>query len=155
MRLKFLYAAVILSAVTIFTACGLIENKSNSQAQNANNTPNVTSTPYPDGARRVTIDELERMMKDGRAFVVDVRNQDSFDAGHIPGAKLIPSGDILNHLKELPRNKLIVTYCSWHAEHTSAGAVVALKSKGIENAAALLGGFNLWQQQGKPIEKKR
>ena len=32
--------------------------------------------------------------------------------------------------------------------------MVALKAKGIENAAALLGGFNLWQQQGKPVEKK-
>jgi rhodanese-related sulfurtransferase len=32
--------------------------------------------------------------------------------------------------------------------------VVALKTKGIENAAALLGGFNLWQKEGKPIEKK-
>jgi len=33
--------------------------------------------------------------------------------------------------------------------------VVALKNKGIENAAALLGGFNLWQQQQKPIDKKK
>jgi len=33
--------------------------------------------------------------------------------------------------------------------------VVALKTKGIDNAAALLGGFNLWQQQQKPIEKKQ
>jgi len=32
--------------------------------------------------------------------------------------------------------------------------VVTLKKKGIENAAALLGGFNLWRQQNKPIEKK-
>jgi rhodanese-related sulfurtransferase len=32
--------------------------------------------------------------------------------------------------------------------------VVALKSKGVENAAALLGGFNLWQKEGKPVEKK-
>jgi rhodanese-related sulfurtransferase len=32
--------------------------------------------------------------------------------------------------------------------------VVALKSKGINNAAALLGGFNLWQQEKKPIDKK-
>jgi rhodanese-related sulfurtransferase len=32
--------------------------------------------------------------------------------------------------------------------------VVALKTKGIENAAALLGGYNLWQQEGKRIEKK-
>jgi rhodanese-related sulfurtransferase len=33
--------------------------------------------------------------------------------------------------------------------------VVTLKSKGIENAAALLGGFQGWQNQGKPIEKKK
>jgi rhodanese-related sulfurtransferase len=33
--------------------------------------------------------------------------------------------------------------------------VVALKSKGINNAAALLGGFNLWQQEKRPIEKKQ
>jgi len=33
--------------------------------------------------------------------------------------------------------------------------VVALKTKGISNAAALLGGYNLWKQQGKPLEKKQ
>jgi rhodanese-related sulfurtransferase len=33
--------------------------------------------------------------------------------------------------------------------------VVALNSKGIHNAAALLGGFNLWQQEKKPIDKKQ
>jgi rhodanese-related sulfurtransferase len=32
--------------------------------------------------------------------------------------------------------------------------VVALKTKGFDNAAALLGGFNLWQQERKPIDKK-
>jgi 3-mercaptopyruvate sulfurtransferase SseA len=32
--------------------------------------------------------------------------------------------------------------------------VVTLKTKGIENAAALLGGFNLWKQEGRPVEEK-
>ena len=102
------YSITALALVALVTACNL-HGKSNSQAQQA---PKLTATPYPDGARRVTIDELEAMMKDGHAFVVDVRNQESFDAGHIPGSKLIPSGEILNHLKELPKDKLIVTYCS-------------------------------------------
>ena len=53
-----------------------------------------TATPYPDGARRVTIEELEALMKEGKAFVVDVRIQDAYDAGHIPGSKLIPAGEI-------------------------------------------------------------
>ena len=100
-----------LALAVLLTACSLIHSKNN-QAQNSNNTPTVASTPYADGARRVTIPELEAMMKDGKAFIVDVRSQDSYDVGHIPGAKLIPSGEILNHLKELPKDKLIVTYCS-------------------------------------------
>lgn len=96
----------------LLTACSLTDGKSNSQAQNANTAPTVTSTPYPDGVRRVTIKELESLMKDGKVFLVDVRSQDSFNEGHIPGSKLIPSGEILNHLDELPRDTLIVTYCS-------------------------------------------
>jgi 3-mercaptopyruvate sulfurtransferase SseA len=32
--------------------------------------------------------------------------------------------------------------------------VVSLKTKGIQNAAALLGGFQLWEKEGKPIQKK-
>jgi 3-mercaptopyruvate sulfurtransferase SseA len=101
-----------LALAVLLTACSLIDSKSNSQAQNTNTAPTVTATPYPDGARRVTIKELESLMKDGKVFIVDVRNQDSYNEGHIPGSKLIPTGEILNHLKELPRDKLIVTYCS-------------------------------------------
>jgi len=32
--------------------------------------------------------------------------------------------------------------------------VVVLKTKGIENAAALLGGFQEWQKEGRPVDKK-
>jgi len=32
--------------------------------------------------------------------------------------------------------------------------VVSLKTKGIENAVALLGGFNEWQKEGLPVDKK-
>ena len=102
------YSITALAVASLLTACGLIHSKT---SQNAN-TPNANATPYPDGARRVTIAELETMIKDGSAVVIDVRNEDAYNAGHIPGSKLIPSGEILNHLKELPRDKLIVTYCS-------------------------------------------
>lgn len=71
-----------------------------------------TDTAYADGAPRITIKELQEKIKNRDVFVVDVRNQASYDAGHIPGSKLIPSGEILNHLNELPKDKLIVTYCS-------------------------------------------
>jgi rhodanese-related sulfurtransferase len=69
-------------------------------------------TTYADGVRRVTPAELDTLLKNGQAIVLDVRNQAMYDTGHIPGSKLIPSGDVVNHINELPRDKMIVTYCS-------------------------------------------
>ena len=110
MRHTYLYPALVLALALVFSACGLIHSKTKSDNQQK---PAVaTATPYPDGARRVTIDEMESLVKEGKAVVIDVRSQDAYDAGHIPGAKLIPAAEILNHLNELPKDKLIITYCS-------------------------------------------
>lgn len=52
------------------------------------------------------------MLAKNEAVVIDVRNQASYDAGHIRGSKLIPEAEVVNHIDELPKDKLIVTYCS-------------------------------------------
>ena len=106
MRLRFIYFVMILAAAIIVTSCNATDTTS---YQKPSSTP---ETKYPDGVRRVTTDELETLIKEGEAFVVDVRSQDAFDLGHIPESRLIPAGEILNHVNELPRDKTIVTYCS-------------------------------------------
>jgi 3-mercaptopyruvate sulfurtransferase SseA len=110
MRLKFLYFTMIVAAVAILGACNALDQHISKTTPP--NPPSGPETTYADGARRITADELEAMMKDGSAVVIDVRNQASFDIGHIPGSRLIPAGEILNHINELPRDKTIVTYCS-------------------------------------------
>jgi 3-mercaptopyruvate sulfurtransferase SseA len=96
----------------MMTAAILIACNGTDQTSNQNKTQVEPPTTYADGARRITIQELDALMKNNEVFLVDVRNQAAFDLGHIPGSKLIPSGEILNHVSELPRDKLIVTYCS-------------------------------------------
>jgi len=108
MRLKFLFSVLILATAVILISCNSVDKVANTNVPK----PAGTDVTYADGARRITIDELDAMMKKGEAFVVDVRNQASYDLGHIPGSKLIPAGEIANHLNELPRDKTIVTYCS-------------------------------------------
>jgi 3-mercaptopyruvate sulfurtransferase SseA len=103
------YFALILAAAVVFAACNAVDNSGNLATTKSASTP---ETVYPDGARRVTTAELEAMLKKGEAIVVDVRNQDSYNIGHIPGSRLIPASEILNHVNELPRDKMIVTYCS-------------------------------------------
>ena len=106
MRLFLLVLGVSVLGVAALTACNSAEfkNARTSAKQNA---------PLPaDGARRVTVPELKGMLDRNEAFVIDVRNDTAFNSGHIHGAKLIPEAEIVNHLDELPRNKVIVTYCS-------------------------------------------
>ncbi len=103
------YFVLIVAAAVVFAACNAVDTKIDPKRVVA--VPG-SDTVYADGARRVTADEMDTMVKNGQAIIVDVRNQASYDLGHIPGAKLIPAGEILNHLNELPRDKMIITYCS-------------------------------------------
>jgi 3-mercaptopyruvate sulfurtransferase SseA len=65
-----------------------------------------------DGVRRVTPAEARAAVGKGQAVIVDVRGEDSFKAGHIKGALWIPVNDIASRAGELPRGKMIITYCS-------------------------------------------
>ena len=107
MRSTFYFMLIVLGAM-VLAACNAAEHPANTKPASLP----ASDTVYADGARRVTADELSEMLKNGQAIVVDVRNQAMYDAGHLPGARLIPAGEILNHLGELPRDKMIVTYCS-------------------------------------------
>jgi 3-mercaptopyruvate sulfurtransferase SseA len=109
MRLKFIFCVMVLAAALVFAACNATDHVASTNTKSASQGP---ETVYADGARRVTIAELEGMLKDGTAVVIDVRNQAAYDQGHIPGSRLIPAGEIVNHINELPRDKMIVTYCS-------------------------------------------
>jgi rhodanese-related sulfurtransferase len=62
--------------------------------------------------RRITVEELRTALEKGAAIVVDVRGADSYKAGHIKGALWIPGNEIAGRTKELPKDKLIVAYCS-------------------------------------------
>ena len=101
---------IALIGVGVLTACNSAELR-NGRTSSVPQSP-VAAPPPADGARRVTTAELKDMLARNEAVVIDVRNQASFDVGHIRGAKLIPEAEVVNHIDELPKNKLIVTYCS-------------------------------------------
>jgi rhodanese-related sulfurtransferase len=65
-----------------------------------------------DGVHRISPAQLREAVLNGKAVIVDVRGADSYSAGHIKGARLIPVNEIEARAGELPRNKMIVTYCS-------------------------------------------
>ena len=109
MRHKYFYLAMILAALSILAACNATDNSAVATNPMPASSPEQT---YADGVRRITPAQLEALIKEGKAYVVDVRMQDAYDLGHIPGSRLIPAGEVQNHANELPRDKTIVTYCT-------------------------------------------
>lgn len=62
--------------------------------------------------RRMTVTELRDSIAEGNAVVLDVRARQQFKNHHIKGAVNIPEGEVAARASELPRDKLIVAYCS-------------------------------------------
>ncbi len=72
----------------------------------------VAGQAQGDGVRRITPAEAREAVAQGKAIIVDVRGEDSYNAGHIKGARWINLNDIGSRTGDLPRDKMIITYCS-------------------------------------------
>jgi molybdopterin/thiamine biosynthesis adenylyltransferase/rhodanese-related sulfurtransferase len=95
--------------------------------------------------------ELKAKQDAGEDFMlVDVREPAEWEIMQIPGAVLIPKGDILNGsaLSQLPQDKQIVLYCKSGVR--SAESLAALKGAGLTNSVHVQGGVLAWQAQVDP-----
>jgi flagellar basal body-associated protein FliL len=71
----------------------------------------TTSLPYPD-VQRISLEETTQKMESGEAVLVDVRSRSSYDNAHAAGAISVPEDEVDARLSELPRDKLLIFYCT-------------------------------------------
>ena len=83
------------------------------------------------------------------AFILDVREQSEWDQFHIPGATLIPLGQLPNRLSEVPKDQKVVVVC--RTGHRSAQGRDILKQAGFTQVTSMAGGVTAWQAQGQPV----
>jgi rhodanese-related sulfurtransferase len=145
--------SLILAALTLLLAGLTTGCNSNEMAVRSVSAQQQTkpAPPADDGIRRITVQETQELLAKGEAVIIDVRTEPAYKAEHIKNSKSLPANQLLAHMDELPKDKLIVAYCSCPTEHTSGAAVINLKGKGYANAAALLGGFDAWKKAGLPV----
>jgi glyoxylase-like metal-dependent hydrolase (beta-lactamase superfamily II) len=103
----------------------------------------------------VSIEGLTREIEDGATPVIlDVRDPEEFggELGHIPGARLLPVGELARRLGELAelRSRPIVTVCRSGGRSSTAAAV--LSTAGFEHVRSLDGGMVRWNELGLRVE---
>jgi len=84
--------------------------------------------------------------------ILDVREPYEYEAGHIPGVKLIPLGELPNRLAEVPKDKPVIVTC--RTGNRSGQAVNFLRQQGYTNVHNMSGGFVAWERAGYPVEKQ-
>jgi hydroxyacylglutathione hydrolase len=98
---------------------------------------------------QVGVAEVAEEIKAGRLAVIDVRGAAEFAAGHLPAARNIALGDLLDHLDEIPVNQPLVLQCLSGFRSSIAASLLA--SRGRTNMMNLQGGYQAWRQARQPV----
>lgn len=104
-----------------------------------------------DDMEPVAAPALLARLRDGSVVLLDVRPEDEYGLGHLPGAVNIPLRHLDQRLSELPRGREIVAYCRGPWCVLSFEAVAALRARGFQ-ARRFDQGFPEWKAAGLPIE---
>ena len=95
----------------------------------------------------ITVGELKELRANNvEHLLIDVREQDEYDAGHIEGSILLPMGELAAKLDDFAKeqDQLIVLHCA--AGRRSAMSAEELQNMGYTNVKSLEGGFNAWHE---------
>jgi adenylyltransferase/sulfurtransferase len=110
---------------------------------------------------RAEIDEVDAaragalLDSDQPPLLLDVRERDEWEEGHIPGAQLVPRGNLESRIEQAApdRQRPILLYCA--AGNRSAFAAKTLEELGYEHVSSLAGGYNDWKRNGLAVELPR
>ncbi len=105
-----------------------------------------TSDDTPDSPRDVTAAEAADALRAGSAILLDVRENDEWQAGHIPGAVHVPLSEL--DPATLNPSRPVIALC--RSGGRSSKAVAALSAAGVP-VRNLAGGMKDWAEQGLPV----
>jgi sulfur-carrier protein adenylyltransferase/sulfurtransferase len=103
----------------------------------------------------IDVSRARELFAEADAAVVDVRERDEWEEGHIPGAVHIPRGSLESRIESAvpDRSQTVVVYCAGGSR--SAFAAKTLEELGYGNVLSLIGGFTDWKRNGFPFELPR
>jgi rhodanese-related sulfurtransferase len=94
----------------------------------------------------------QRMAAMPAPFVLDVREPWEYQAGHVPGARLIPLAELEDRVNEVPRDRSIFAIC--HSGQRSLAAAGYLLQLGYSAVSNVDGGTAAWIERGYPVDRE-
>ena len=111
MRFAILLSFSLVIGVGVLAACNSQEAVLPQALSTPAQSPQQPKNPA-DEARRITAEELHKLWEKKDVLIIDTRGEPDYKASHIPGAISVPASEVGTKLEELPRNKMIVAYCT-------------------------------------------
>jgi predicted sulfurtransferase len=108
----FILCTLAAAVAAIALACN--SNETLLSQNSSKSTPQTTpaSTNPTDSARRIGAEELHKLWEKNEVLIIDTRAESAYKTEHIKGSISVPTGTVLQRIDELPRNKMIVAYCT-------------------------------------------
>jgi rhodanese-related sulfurtransferase len=107
------------------------------------------SDDRPSHASSLEPERVAEMQRAGELELIDVRQPDEWELGHIPGARHIVLEELPSHADSISRQRPVVFHC--RSGNRSAMAADAFAQAGYD-AYNLAGGVLAWQESGLPLE---
>ena len=102
------------------------------------------------GGRKITPQNLISLANDDNAFVIDLRDSEQFQSGHITGSINIPFLNLNKRSNEIPQDKeAVILVCEMGSVSPNAGEI--LIKEGYKDLLILKGGINEWRLQNLPL----
>ncbi len=102
------------------------------------------------GGRKITPQNLISLANDDNAFVIDLRDSEQFQNGHITGSINIPFLNLNKRSNEIPQDKeAVILVCEMGSVSPNAGEI--LMKEGYKDLLILKGGINEWRLQNLPL----
>jgi rhodanese-related sulfurtransferase len=103
---------------------------------------------------RINVSDLYELIESGaKPLIIDVRSVTAraLEPRWIPGALHVPLQDVAHHLKELPRDRDTILYCTCPSEASAARVAKILMNHGFKKVRPLYGGLDAWVAAGYAV----
>ena len=104
---------------------------------------------------RISLEEAKDMMENQNALVIDVRQKDEWDSGHVSGAIHMPVDDIISRVDELPTDRNLLFICAMGVRSGLACEMATAMGVDANRVYNIEDGTPAWIAKSYPTESRK